>query len=157
MVAVVICRIFAECGKLDSEVIRDEDEASALGHLCNDDTLRLNIEYGRSGGLVQACFWQSRQAWDWDLHYEGVPKKCWTWLAIPGFGLVLWGCTHLARSKGFPSTAAYGLSLFALAVAAVAGWSKTPLNLGTISVFVNLLPTVVLLVLPKRPGYLRRW
>lgn len=84
-------------------------------------------------------------------------KDYWAVLVAPSLVLAVWGCSHFARQKGYPGGAAFGLFAFALAVAAFAGLHKSPLNVGSIFVFVNILPPVVLLTLPRKPAYLRRW
>lgn len=84
-------------------------------------------------------------------------KQYWAVLVIPSLFLSVWGVSHLARQKGYPGGAAYGLFAFALAVAAIAGFGKSPLNAGSIFVFVDILPLIVVLTLPRKPTYLRRW
>jgi len=84
-------------------------------------------------------------------------KQYWAALVIPSLLLSVWGVSHMARQKGYPGGAAYGLFAFALAVAAVAGLAKSPLDAGSIFIFVDILPVVVVFTLPRKPTYLRRW
>lgn len=91
------------------------------------------------------------------LGHEPINGIKWSWVVIAGLPLIAWGCSHLARQRGYPSGAAYGLFSFALLVAYFVSGTRTPQIACIGFLFVGLLPTTVLLLLPKRTKYLRRW
>ena len=77
----------------------------------------------------------------------------WLWLVLllatlPAVG---WGSAHLAQSRGYPSGGGCGLCILGYIVSALLGTtSPHPLALGIGTVFIVLLPTVVLLALPNK-------
>ena len=83
--------------------------------------------------------------------------RYWSFLVLPALISAVWGCSHLARRKGYPAGAAYGLFAFALLVVVVAGFQRSPLGVGWLFLFVDILPPLVLLAMPRKPRYLRRW
>ena len=94
----------------------------------------------------------------YQCHETWLPGKgtVWAWLLVPALALVAWGCSHLARHRGYPSSAAYGIVLVALPVSGGIGMSQTPLTIAVACGFAGVMPTVLLLALPKRFGALRR-
>jgi hypothetical protein len=77
----------------------------------------------------------------------------WILLILPALALVAWGCSHLARHRGYPSAAGYGLLIMGFFAAGFIKGASTPFTVGFALVFVAVLPAVVLLALPIRPGF----
>lgn len=91
------------------------------------------------------------------LGREPINEIKWSWIVVAGLPLIAWGCSHLARQRGYPSGAAYGLFGFALMVAYFVSSNRTQQIVCIGFLFVAILPITVLLLLPKRTKYLRRW
>jgi hypothetical protein len=91
------------------------------------------------------------------LGQEPISGVKWSWVVLSGLPLIAWGCSHLARQRGYPSLAAYGLFVFALTVAYFVSGARTQQIACVLFLFVGILPVTVLLLLPKRTKYLRRW
>ncbi len=91
-------------------------------------------------------------------YFDYVPGKGTKWLLLilPALPLVAWGCSHLARHRGYPSAAGYGLFIFGFFASSLIAGVHTPITVGFALVFVTLLPTVVFLVLPSKSGHFRR-
>lgn len=100
--------------------------------------------------LLGVTAFQCYQTW---LAGKGSP---WAWLLVPALAFVAWGCSHLARHRGYPSSASHGIVIAGLPVSGVIGMSQTPLTVAVACVFAGVMPTVLLLALPKRFAALRR-
>src|SRR5438552_13648060 len=76
-------------------------------------------------------------------YFDDKPGKGtkWAWLVLPAVPLVGWGCGHLARYRGYPSTAAYGLFVLASIVSSLIGINRSPLTFGVAFVFLGLMPS----------------
>jgi hypothetical protein len=90
-------------------------------------------------------------------YFDYVPGKGTKWilLILPALPLVAWGCSHLARHRGYPSGAGYGLFIFGFFASSFIAGVHTPITVGFALVFVVLLPTIVLFALPKKSGHFR--
>jgi len=90
-------------------------------------------------------------------YFEYVPGKGTKWmlLVLPALPLTVWGCSHLARYRGYPSGAAYGLFVLGIIASNFVAANRSPLTIGFAFVFMALLPAVVLLVLPKKSDHFR--
>ena len=85
-------------------------------------------------------------------YYDYVPGKGtkWALLLVLALPLAAWGASHLARHRGYPRGAGYGLFVFGFFASSLIAGSRTPLTVGFAFLFVALLPVVVLLALPKK-------
>jgi hypothetical protein len=84
--------------------------------------------------------------------YEPGKGTKWAWAILLALPIVTWGCSHLARYRGYPSVAAYGLVVLGVFVSGFVILSRSPLIVGFMFIFVELLPITVLLALPKKAG-----
>ncbi len=73
-------------------------------------------------------------------------------VALP---FVVWGCSHLARYRGYPSAAAYGLVVLGVFISGFVLTTHSPLTVGFAFIFIELLPLTVLLALPKKAEHYR--
>jgi hypothetical protein len=91
-------------------------------------------------------------------YFDYTPGKGTKWilLILPALPLVAWGCSHLARHRGYPSAAGYGLFIVGFFASGFIAGSHTPATVGFALVFVALLPTIVLLALPVKSGHFHR-
>lgn len=91
-------------------------------------------------------------------YYDYLPGKGtkWALLMLPALPFAAWGASHLARLRGYPSAAGYGLFVFGFFASSLIAGSSTPVTVGFAFLFVALLPPVVLLALPKKTGLFRR-
>ena len=91
-------------------------------------------------------------------YFTYVPGKGtrWALLILPALPLVAWGCLHLAQHRGYPSAAGCGLFILGLFVSGLIAGTKSTLTIGFAFVFVTLLPTIVLLVLPRKSEHHHR-
>ena len=80
----------------------------------------------------------------------------WALLMLPALPLVAWRSSHLARLRGYPGSAGYGLFAFGFFASGFIAGTRSPVTVGFAFVFVALLPTVVLFALPKKGGHSRR-
>ena len=74
----------------------------------------------------------------------------WAWPTLPCIPLALWGCSNLAKDRGYSSAAAYGL--FVAGVLTMGFIVRGPLVIGFTFLFAVSLPVVILLILPRRSG-----
>jgi hypothetical protein len=87
------------------------------------------------------------------MYMDNGRTLVWLWLVLllatlPAVG---WGSAHLAQSRGYPGSGGCGLCVVGYIVSALLGTtSPHPLALGIGTVFIILLPTVVLLALPNK-------
>lgn len=90
-------------------------------------------------------------------YFDFVPGKGTKWilLILPALPLAAWGSSHLARHRGYPSAAGYSVFVFGFFASSFIAGVHTPITVGFALVFVALLPTVVLLALPKKSGHFR--
>jgi hypothetical protein len=80
----------------------------------------------------------------------------WALLFISILPAIGWGSSHLARARGYPTSAGCGLCLVGYFVSGFLGTtSPYPLAIGAGVLFTVLLPTVVLLALPRKSGHSR--
>jgi integral membrane sensor domain MASE1 len=56
----------------------------------------------------------------------------WAWLILLALPVVTWACTHLARYRGYPSGAAYGLVVAGFIISGFTIVSRSPLDVGFI-------------------------
>ena len=91
-------------------------------------------------------------------YFDYVPGKGTKWilLVLPALPLVACGGSHQARHRCYPSAAGYGLFIFGFFASSFIAGTHSPATVGFAIVFVALLPAVVLLALPSKPGYFRR-
>jgi len=93
-------------------------------------------------------------------YYNWKPDEWYVFglLVIAAIPFAVWGCTHLARARGYPSDIAYVLFFLTIvAGTAIAASKITALLLGFSFVLVVLFPVIIiLLVLPKKPHSSRR-
>jgi hypothetical protein len=75
----------------------------------------------------------------------------WVWLILPAVPLAIWGCANLAKDRGYPEVAAYALFVLSSALAGIVGMSRSPVIFGFAFLFAILMPTFILLSLPKKP------
>jgi hypothetical protein len=80
----------------------------------------------------------------------------WAWLILLALPVVTWACTHLARYRGYPSGAAYGLVFVGFFISGVTIVSRSPLVVGFMFICMEAIPVGVLLALPKKSGHFRR-
>jgi hypothetical protein len=80
----------------------------------------------------------------------------WAWMVLLALPVVAWGCSHLARLRGYPSAAAYGLVVAGMFVSGFVVMAPSPLVVGFMFIFVELLPVGVLLALPDKSFRHRR-
>jgi hypothetical protein len=90
-------------------------------------------------------------------YFDYAPGKGtkWVFVMLLALPFVVWGCSHLARYRGYPSAAAYGLVLFGLLISGFVLTTRSPLTVGFTFIFIELLPVTVLLALPKKSGRYR--
>jgi hypothetical protein len=91
-------------------------------------------------------------------YFDFVPGKGskWAWAVLLALPVVTWGCSHLARYRGYPSAAAYGLVVLGVIIASFTIMSRSPLIIGFMFICIEAIPVGVLLALPKKPGKFRR-
>ena len=79
----------------------------------------------------------------------------WALLILPALPVAAWGAAHLAKLRGYPPGAGYGLFIFGFFVSGFLAGTHSPVTIGFAFVFVTLLPPVVLMGLPKKPHRFR--
>jgi hypothetical protein len=91
------------------------------------------------------------------LDFQPGTGTIWILAILPALPLAARGSANLARYRGYPSAAAYGLFALAFFVSGFIGLTRSPLTLGFAFLFMGLMPPVVLLALPRKSRHLRRW
>jgi hypothetical protein len=81
----------------------------------------------------------------------------WILVILAALPLIAWGSANLAKCRGYPSAAAYGLFAIAFVASGFIGLTRSPLTLGFAFLFMGLMPPVVLLALPRKSRHLSRW
>jgi hypothetical protein len=79
----------------------------------------------------------------------------WTLLFVPVLPLLAWGCSHLARHRGYSTGVSYGLIVLVLAGAAVSIPALSGATAGVVVLTATAVPPLVLMTLNVRPGNFR--
>ncbi len=79
----------------------------------------------------------------------------WTLLFVPVLPLLAYGCSHLARYRGYSSGVSYGLVFLVVAGSALATPILSASTVGIVVVAATAIPPLVLMTLNIRPGNFR--
>jgi peptidoglycan/LPS O-acetylase OafA/YrhL len=82
--------------------------------------------------------------------YQPGEGTSWVLLMLPGMPLAAWGCAHLARHRGYSTTAGYALFVFGFGLMSFVPGTHTPVTVGFGFIFAALVPVVVLFALPDK-------
>lgn len=81
----------------------------------------------------------------------------WALLMLPALPLAAWGASHLARLRGYPSGAGYGLFVLGLFFSSFLAGTRSPLTVGFGFLFTALFPWILLLSIPNKARQTHRW
>jgi peptidoglycan/LPS O-acetylase OafA/YrhL len=79
----------------------------------------------------------------------------WTMIFVPVLPLLAFGCSHLARYRGYSSGVSYGLIFLVIAGAAIATPILSASTVGVVVIAATAIPPLILMTLNVRPGNFR--
>lgn len=79
----------------------------------------------------------------------------WTLLFVPVLPFLAWGCSHLARHRGYSTGVSYGLIALVLAGAAISIPALSGSTVGIVVITATAVPPTILMTLNIRPGNFR--